>query len=184
MDTFGCVDNTIKVFSGQYLDLLNPSPEMIDLKSIAHALANTCRFGGHCPRFYSVAEHSIHAASLATDKYRVAVLLHDAAEAYIGDIVKPLKLLLPDLRLIEHRIDLAIRHRFALTDYDHVEIKRCDQLMLKAEKVHFWPDDLEQWEGFAGLEMPDVQIIEYGPDEAERRFMDAYSSACHCGKGI
>ncbi len=97
LDSFGCIANTIKVAAGHYVDLANPDPATIEIRSIAAGLSKICRFSGQCPRFYSVAEHSLHAAALADflcvpDEAKAAVLLHDAAEAYIGDMVKPLKI--------------------------------------------------------------------------------------------
>ncbi len=96
----------IQTHSGIAFDLLNPTPDMIDIGDIAHALSNVCRFGGHCREFYSVAQHSVHVAQWAyeatAEDYsyidpsmasEVALwgLLHDAPEAYIGDMVRPLK---------------------------------------------------------------------------------------------
>ena len=68
IDRFGCLSNTIKVAAGHYVDLVNPDPGSIEIKSIAAALSKVCRFGGHCPVFYSVAEHCIHATALAASE--------------------------------------------------------------------------------------------------------------------
>ena len=64
MSEFGCLKNTIKVAAGHYVDLVNPDPDTIEIRSIASALSKVCRFGGHCPEFYSVAEHCCHAVVL------------------------------------------------------------------------------------------------------------------------
>jgi 5'-deoxynucleotidase YfbR-like HD superfamily hydrolase len=162
VDKFGCLNNTIKVFAGHYVDLANPDPTTIEIKSIASALSKICRFGGHCPRFYSVAEHCIHATSLAIDggvpiTGLRAVLLHDAAEAYIGDMVKPLKVMMPDYAIAELRMEQAIESAFSV-DFEayHKTIKKYDRAMLKAEKTKLWPKDSEQWAGFS--EIPDVSV--------------------------
>lgn len=177
LDAFGCLSNAIKVASGHYVDLLNPEPESIDIKSIAAALSKVCRFGGHSPRFYSVAEHCIHATVLATkseftgDALR-AVFLHDAAEAYIGDMVKPLKVMIPAYEEFERRIEGAIQVAFDV-DFDrwHKTIKRFDRAMLKAEKVSMWPEDAETWSGFG--EIPDVAVEFqfWTPETAESQFL-------------
>lgn len=81
----------MQTFTGKLFDPLDPDPAMIDLRDIAHALGNICRFGGHARRHYSVAEHSLLVASLVPEPLRLPALLHDAAEAYIGDIIAPIK---------------------------------------------------------------------------------------------
>ncbi len=141
LDSFGCLKNTIKVSAGHYVDLVNPDPASIEVGSIAAALSKVCRFGGHCPKFYSVAEHCIHATTLACSEgfagdALCAVFLHDAAEAYIGDMVKPLKVTIPHYGEAERRIEIAIERSFGV-NFDRWEgvIKRFDRAMLKAEKV-------------------------------------------------
>lgn len=82
--------------SGTYLDLLNPDPTLIHPGDIAHHTAMTVRYGGGVRRFYSVAEHAVLVADLLVwqdkpDEIVAAGLLHDAAEAYVGDVIAPLK---------------------------------------------------------------------------------------------
>lgn len=178
LDNFGCLNNTIKVSVGHYVDLVNPDPATIELESIAAALSKVCRFGGHCPRFYSVAEHSVLAANLAysegcTKDVLRAVLLHDAAEAYIGDMVKPLKLVVPQYKAIEERIELAIQIAMNVDFQKHHDvIKRFDRAMLKAEKITMWPEDTEKWAGFSDIEDRNVTIHFWSPWQAELKFLD------------
>ena len=177
LDRFGCVANTIKTAGGHYFDLARPDPGDVDIQTIASALSKICRFGGHVPRFYSVAEHSVHCADLAPGPFAQHVLLHDAAEAYVGDVVKPLKNLLAEpFAAVETAVEMAVCLHFGLTcpPAAKVEIKRCDRIMLKAEKQHFWPDDSEQWEGFADTPDTDITIWEWSPERAETMFLDAW----------
>jgi hypothetical protein len=86
----------IEVASGGFVDLLNPDPETIKLEDIGRGLANTCRYGGHIKRFYSVAEHAVLVRDLlrargAGPNAQCMAVFHDAAEAYLGDVVAPLK---------------------------------------------------------------------------------------------
>lgn len=177
VDAFGILNNTIKVASGHYVDLLNPDPATIDIRSIAAALSKICRFGGHCPKFYSVAEHCIHAASIAWNNFSdskavLAVLLHDSAEAYIGDMVKPLKVAIPKYQKIEKKIERAIEVAFDINFDQHRDvIKTCDRAMLKAEKTTLWPEDKEVWSGFETIANVDVDFGFYRPREAERMFI-------------
>lgn len=177
VDTFGCLNNTIKVAAGHYVDLAAPDPTTIEIKSIAAALSKICRFGGHCPKFYSVAEHCIHATLLAvadgvTGDALVAVFLHDAAEAYIGDMVKPLKVTMPQYAEAERRVEAAIQEAFAI-DFDCFEatIKRYDRAMLKVEKLGMWPGDTEKWAGFSDIETRQVNLQYWSPTEAEMQFL-------------
>lgn len=96
--------------SGHHLDLLNPQPDQIDFYDIATALARAERFAHHCPvRGYSVLQHSLHVASLLDDpEERLYALLHDASEAYTGDIITPVKQLLSGLEELEQRLDAVI----------------------------------------------------------------------------
>ena len=80
----------IMTHTGKLMDALNPSPDNVCIEDIAHALTNICRFTGHVSRHYSVAEHCIHASYLGLGDPLIC-LLHDAAEAYIGDVASPFK---------------------------------------------------------------------------------------------
>ena len=178
IDQFGCINNTIKVAAGHYFDLANPKPEDVDIESIATALSNICRFGGHCPVFYSVAQHCVHACELAwcdsqNQPTMLAILLHDAAEAYIGDMVKPLKVMMPEYVKTEKAVERAIADRFGLTSLPEA-VKLYDRLMLKAEKMHFWPHDTEEWMGFAGIRHRGVPFEEMTPSRAKEKFLYWY----------
>lgn len=84
-------DGTFNTFTGRCVSLYDPTPDMISLVDIAHALSHVCRFGGHTREFYSVAQHSCLVSYLAPAEWRLAALMHDATEAYLGDVIRPLK---------------------------------------------------------------------------------------------
>ncbi len=150
----------VQLHSGRVFHPLDPQPEEIDPGDIAHALANLCRFNGHCQRFYSVAEHSVHVSHALPHGLALWGLLHDAAEAYLGDFTKPLKQALPGLEEVEERVLEAVARRFGLVWPCPPEVKQADQAVLAAEaqqvmavppqgwdlpepaprvKVRFWP---------------------------------------------
>jgi uncharacterized protein len=111
----------MKTRSGRVFYPIDPRPEDIDIGDIAHALSFVCRFGGHVPRFYSVAEHSVRVAlaieaSGASSLASFAGLLHDASEAYLGDVVWPLKRAegMAGYRAIEKNLERVIALRFGL----------------------------------------------------------------------
>lgn len=177
VDNFGCIGNTIKVAAGHYVDLINPDPATIEIRSIAAALSKICRFGGHSPKFYSVAEHSVHAVGLAAaegfgNDALTAVFLHDAAEAYCGDMVKPLKVMMPEYSEVERRLEFSIETAFGI-DFSAFQsvIKRFDRAMLKAEKIAMWPQDAHEWHGFRSIEDTVVSFQFWSPGQAEANFL-------------
>ena len=81
----------IQTFTGRAFYVLDPRPEDVDIEDIAHALSMQCRFAGHCREFYSVAQHSVTASWLVPPEDALWGLLHDAAEAYVVDLPRPIK---------------------------------------------------------------------------------------------
>ncbi|MBZ0268685.1 phosphohydrolase [bacterium] len=104
----------IQTFTGKQFWPLDPRAEDVDIVDIAHALSLQTRYGGHCLRFYSVAEHSVHVASRVPDDLRLAALLHDASEAYLIDVPRPVKHSLAEYRGIEDRVMRAVFERFGI----------------------------------------------------------------------
>lgn len=98
-------------YLGVNFDVANISLDDIHIEDIAHHLSNKCRFGGAVKSFYSVAQHSVYVSGLAKE-HPLAGLLHDAAEAYIPDIVRPLQRYVNGLRKIEANLHRAIAEKF------------------------------------------------------------------------
>jgi hypothetical protein len=86
-------EGAVETYTGRGFDVFDPDPADVRLADIAAGLAHTCRFGGHPRRFYSVAEHSLHVSDdlPADPRLRLLGLLHDAGEAYVGDVPRPVK---------------------------------------------------------------------------------------------
>lgn len=125
---------------------LDPRPDEVDLEDIAHALSLVCRFGGHCKRFYSVAEHSVRVHDLVAPEFRFAALLHDAAEAYVGDMVTPLKRSMPLFSAAEERVARAIGARFGVGLVPlPTEVKRADLEMLAVEARDLMTEPPRPW---------------------------------------
>ena len=139
------MNNTITLCDGNIIDLINPTVEMISIETIAHGLSRVSRFGAQSPIDYSVAEHSLGMVQMAiydgvTDiDVLFAILLHDASEAYLGDVVSPLKRHLKEYLEIEARMNSVISQRFHV-DFDkhHDTIKKYDRKILKIEKKVLW----------------------------------------------
>jgi uncharacterized protein len=169
------VTPTILTASGRHFNLLAPTQDMIEIEDIAHALSHICRFTGHTKAFYSVAEHSILTSHLVPQAYGLEALLHDAAEAYIGDVSSPLKSLLPEYRAIEHNIDQAIRRRFCLPEKPAQFIKDADLMMLATEKRDLMPAGGEDWELLQGVRPSEQSVYPpMAPASAQLAFMHRY----------
>lgn len=163
----------IETYTGRNFYFLEPSAEQIDIRDIAHALANTCRYNGHCNKFYSVAEHSVFVSYLATDA--LTGLLHDSAEAYICDIPSPIKRYLGEYKKMEDRIMDAIASKFGF-DYPFSEdIKDCDAVQLKTEAKYLLRSRGDPWAYmYATKRAHGIRPECWSPETAEQRFLDRY----------
>lgn len=106
--------SSISTVSGRFYDLLAPEKYEYDIEEIAHSLSNLCRYTGHSNVFYSVAEHSVLVSRLVPERLALCGLLHDASEAFCGDVSSPLKKLLPEYQAIEDGVQKAIADYFGL----------------------------------------------------------------------
>jgi 5'-deoxynucleotidase YfbR-like HD superfamily hydrolase len=136
----------ITTFTGKQFYFESPiENDSICIEDIAHALSMICHFGGHTQQFFSVAQHSVLVAQAAAlDGFDIPfqrwALLHDAAEAYLGDMTRPLKKLLPDYSILEKRVMAAIAHTFRLellSAESQAHLKRLDDSILKLEARRF-----------------------------------------------
>lgn len=131
----------IRTWSGIFFSPLDPLPQNIASVDIAHALSMLCRANGHFRSFYSVGQHCLAceaeaAAAGLPRETRLACLLHDASEAYISDITRPVKLGLPEYRVIEKRLQDTIYRRFGVDPENEAEMRevsRIDDAMLYYE---------------------------------------------------
>lgn len=165
---------TILTTDGAYFDFLAPDPTVITLNAVARGLANICRFGGQCRSFYSVAEHSVHVSHAVPPEHARWALLHDAAEAFIGDMVKPLKMMLGDYQAVEERVEAAVAEAFGLDGPMPEAVKAADRAMLRVEQqaVMGNRDDwawTEEWDIARFGRMP--VVAGFLPDRAYRLFV-------------
>lgn len=130
----------IQTFSGKKFYPLDPDPELICIEDIAHALSNECRFGNHSKKFYSVAQHSVQMAAncFKSTVLRKEALLHDASEAYLSDICRPLKYSPPFAfyREAEERLQRMIYEKWGLHPAPNIAIKEADRFMFNLEIDH------------------------------------------------
>jgi hypothetical protein len=168
----------IQTFTGRKFYPLAPQVEDVDLRDIAHALGMLCRFGGHTHRFYSVAEHSYFMSRnmLSMDLARKA-LMHDAAEAYLVDVPRPLKRQLGSLyRDAENAILRVIFERVGLEPWSDdeplpPEVRELDARMLLTERAEFMPNTVHGWSEVDHLEPALVKLHGWLPKFAGYAFM-------------
>jgi 5'-deoxynucleotidase YfbR-like HD superfamily hydrolase len=164
------VGPTILLVNGTYFDFLDPESAAFDIEDVAHGLSHICRFAGQCRKFYSVAEHSVYVSFLVPEEYALAALLHDAAEAFVGDVAKPLKDLLPEYKAIEDRVETMVLGRFGLSKPLHPSIKEADIIMLATEQRALMRND-DDWHYTHGRQPADIEIKAMPPAEARAFFL-------------
>ena len=125
--------NNIRTWSGVFFSPLDPKPEDIKAEDIAHALSLLCRANGHFRCFYSVCQHCIACYDEACSRglsreVRLACLLHDASEAFISDITRPVKHNLPEYLIIEKRLQDTIYRRFGIDPDDRDVMDRVTEI--------------------------------------------------------
>ena len=167
---------TIMLASGRYFDLEDPESSEFGIEDIAHALAHICRYTGHCRTFYSVAQHSVLVSRVVPPEHGFAGLMHDAAEAFIGDVAKPLKLLLPDYKLIEDRIEAVVFARFGLPSKLPQCVKDADRVLLRTEQRDLMGADGHQWSFTADTKPMLECIAPLPPGEAKHLFLARYAA--------
>ncbi len=161
----------MQTFTGVAFYPLDPRPEEADPADIAHALALTCRFGGHVRHFYSVAEHCVLMSHAVPAAHAAWALLHDAAEAYMGDLIRPVKYAIPDYRAGEQRLMRVICARFGIGADCPVAVKTADNQILRTERDALMTDPPRPWASTERVDPLNVHIQCWPPAEAERRFL-------------
>lgn len=153
------------------VSFLDPDPDTMCIEDIANALAQLNRYTGHTPYPYSVAQHCVLASRMIVPELSFEMLMHDAQEAYVGDVSSPLKQLLPDYQEIEERLETVVRRKFGLPPKMTLHVKEVDTRMLVTEAKAF---GLPWWPEF-GLEpyLPDL-IKPWSWEEARDAFLYAF----------
>ena len=154
---------------GNIIHPLHPSPVCVE--EIAHVLSNFCRYGGHCPDFYSVAQHSVLVSYLVSPELALEGLMHDAHEAYFGDWPKPIKNAVPGLVKVEREVESRVHKALGLRSSMDPAVKQADLLALRMEMQYLWlnmrPDNLDDW---AALKL----VTNIPPARARKLFLDRY----------
>jgi len=181
-------DAWIQTYTGKKFYIDDPKPEDIDIRDIAHSLSMSCRFGGHCNYFYSVAEHCIRmvkyiyprtvdqSQSIGSIEIKGKfALLHDAAEAYLRDFPKPLKMLLPEYSQYETVLLDKILNKFGVDRYDNSQewsdVMLADVRILATEKKCIMSPEPDDWK-LPEDPYDDIIVPLSTPQDAERIYLD------------
>lgn len=169
--------------SGVQFDLEHPEKTEIRIRDIAHSLARLCRFNGHTINLYSVAQHSVHVSelvALTNPEFALDALLHDAHEAYLGDLCGPIKKFLRyhsgdaqpcEWDRLENAFQARVAEVFGLVSPVPSIVHEIDERILSAEAT--WQMPHQQW----SLTLPTVQLRAthcWNEMEAARRFLDRF----------
>jgi len=162
-------DPFIVTYTGRRFRVDAPTVSQVDIFDIAHSLSMQCRFTGHTKRFYSVAEHSVLVSRRVPEPFALCGLLHDATEAYLTDVAKPVKRLLPDYNTLESNLYRIIALKFGLPRAIPPEVKEADRAYLLIEANQLMP-------GGQGYSTPDEPwIVGWSPERAEQAFLDRFA---------
>lgn len=148
--------NSIRTFTGKYLDFTNIREDDICIEDIAHALSLMPRWAGHTKGLLSVGFHSICCSNIVSDEHQLAALLHDSSEAYACDIPKPLKDLMPQYKEIENKLMQIIANKFGFQYPLHEAVKEADNLLLE----HEWNSYVLSGAEWSNLYLPSPKEIE------------------------
>lgn len=154
---------SIRTFTGRYIDVFDPKPEMIDILDIAHALSNLCRFGGHVPKFYSVAEHAVLCSHLIEPDEAYDTLMHDATEAFLVDVPRPIKNHLANYKELEHGLMEVIASKYDVRYPFSERIHQVDNEALQME-----------WNTIMIGDKKDKRIKCLTPKKAELLFLERF----------
>lgn len=163
----------IQSFTGQAIDFVEPDLTNFSIVDVAHSLSHICRYTGHSRLHYSVAEHSVHCSYMAEPGDELEALMHDAVESIVGDVAKPLKVLLPAYQVIEDRMDRAVRKRFGLLPHIPPPVKMVDVRMLATEAPQAMGEPPKSW-GLESITPFDLKLKYWSPFIAKHKFLDRY----------
>lgn len=163
----------IQTYTGRSFWPLDPRASEVNIADIAHSLSMQCRYAGHCIRFYSVAEHSVLLAKHVSADNRLWALLHDASEAYLIDVPRPIKHSLGGYKDIESAVMTTVAEAYGLRGAMPAEVHDADIRICvdeKAQNMSAGP----MW-GIDGLDPIGVQLQFWPPAEAEAAFLDTFA---------
>lgn len=166
----------IRLLSGNLFSYHEPHVGEVDILDIASPLSKICRFAGHIPVFYSVAQHAVNTSLIVPPEHAFTALMHDTAEAFMNDLPTPLKAAVPAFKALEEKIEADMARRFGFEYPLPPEVKLADLQMLAIEK-HYIKADQSHWSVLDGIEwehITDCHLMPWQPDVAREAFLERY----------
>ncbi len=159
----------IQTYTGRQFFPLDPREDDLDIEDIAHSLSRQCRFNGHCRDFYSVAEHAVRVSRAVSENHALWGLLHDAGEAYLTDLPRPIKDQIGIYRDLENQLLKVVARRYGLRWPIPVEVDVADTALLITEARDLLVAPPVPW----GLEAEPLEevIVPWSMDEAKSVFL-------------
>jgi 5'-deoxynucleotidase YfbR-like HD superfamily hydrolase len=165
--------SAILLYNGDFFDFKDPYNHEYDIETIAHALSNLCRYTGHTKLFYSVAEHCVLVSYLTPEPFALEGLMHDASEAYCGDVASPLKKLLSEYNDIEEGVQKALFKYFNLRYPMPACVHEADKIAYVTERQSISNTGKDElW--FTDLVPEKIKVIGHSPEKARKLFMDRF----------
>lgn len=169
----------IYTYSGRKVDLFDPDPDTITLVDIAHSLSCIGRWGGHTTFYWSVAQHSIMVSKYCDAEDAMAGLFHDAAEAYFGDVARPLKRspAFREYRLYYNQLETIILEKFCGVSNLPISVREADEKVLATEAVFLMrrsAGDIGSEEWLCDADPLDLKLQPASPEHAEQGFLLRY----------
>ena len=166
----------MQTYTGRAFWPMDPRPEEICIEDIAHALSHICRYVGHCVRFESVAEHSVLLYKAVPPELKKPALLHDAPEAYIVDLPRPIKPFIRAYKYLERDVAEAIQTKFGVPNIYPKELAEYDTRILLDEQQQNMAPPPMPW-GMQDMEPLGVKLEFWSPQVAEIMFLAAFREA-------
>lgn len=168
------IGDWVQVYSGRQFWPLDPRPDEIDIEDIAHSLAHQCRFAGHTESFYSVAEHSVRVSRIVPEQDALWGLLHDASEAYLVDVPRPIKPSLKGYREIETGVMAAVCVKFGLPLKMPESVAIADNRLLATEARDLMKRSSVPWSALNARPLQD-RIAPWTSHEAKYEFLELFA---------
>lgn len=170
-------DQWISLLSGGTFNYNRPQDSNVTIDDIASALSNVCRFSGHLPRFYSVAQHLVNTSKIVPEHLAFDALMHDTAEAFTNDLPTPLKWAFPIFKELETNIEAAMAKKFGFNFPYDPAVKQADTEMLILEKIYVKGDN-SVWPNYEGVKVDHlvhlVDLDSWQPRRAKREFLERF----------
>ena len=160
----------MQTYTGRQFYPMDPQAAEVDIVDIAHALSMQCRYNGHVRELYSVAQHCVLVSRLVPAEHALWGLLHDATEAYVGDMIRPLKVHMPDYCAVEDRVMVAIAEKFGLTSTTMpTSVREADTRILLDERATLLGEPAGDW--MVDGDPFGITIAPWSPARAEAEYL-------------